>query len=317
MPVNKQNAFLIIGSGAMACLFAARLAASGAQIVMLGSWEAAIKALQQHGVRLVDLDGSEKAFPVLATNDVQECRSFLSGDHFLLSLVLVKAWQTSRAAQQLAACLARDGVALTLQNGAGNYELLAKTLGAQRVALGITTIGATLLEPGQVRVAGDGVISLSAHPALTPMTNWLRAANFVIEQAPDATALLWGKLVINAAINPITALLRLPNGMLLEHPSANALLRAAAREAAAVAVSQGIRLPYPDPVVAAETIARRTAANHSSMLQDIERGAPTEIDAICGAIVRAGEQTGVPTPINRTLWQLVKALEEENSSQWK
>jgi len=87
----------------------------------------------------------------------------------------------------------------------------------------------------------------------------------------------------------------------------------AAREAAAVAVAQGIRLPYPDPVVAAETIARRTAANRSSMLQDVQRGAPTEIEAICGAIVQAGEHTGVPTPINRTLFQLIKARAMEPS----
>jgi 2-dehydropantoate 2-reductase len=75
-----------------------------------------------------------------------------------------------------------------------------------------------------------------------------------------------------------------------------------------VAVAQGVRLPYPDPAVAVETIARRTAANRSSMLQDVARGAPTEIDAICGAIVDAGDRAGVLTPANRTLWQLVKAL---------
>jgi 2-dehydropantoate 2-reductase len=95
---------------------------------------------------------------------------------------------------------------------------------------------------------------------------------------------------------------------LLNRSTARALLQATAREVAAVAVAQGIRLPYPDPVVAAENIARRTAENHSSMLQDVQRGVPTEIDAICGAVVQAGEQTGVPTPINRTLMQLVKAL---------
>jgi 2-dehydropantoate 2-reductase len=81
-----------------------------------------------------------------------------------------------------------------------------------------------------------------------------------------------------------------------------------AREAAAVAVAQGIALPFPDPVVAVESIARRTSTNISSMLQDVLRGAPTEIDAISGAIVQAGTQTGVPTPINRTLWQLIKGL---------
>jgi 2-dehydropantoate 2-reductase len=120
--------------------------------------------------------------------------------------------------------------------------------------------------------------------------------------------LLWGKLVINAAINPLTALLRVPNGVLLERPTARALMSTLAREASSVAVAQGIRLPFPNPLQAVETIARRTASNRSSMLQDVERGAPTEIDAICGAIVKAGDQVGVAAPINRTLWQLVSAL---------
>jgi 2-dehydropantoate 2-reductase len=136
----------------------------------------------------------------------------------------------------------------------------------------------------------------------------MRTAGFLVENAPDANALLWGKLVINAAINPLTALLGVPNGELLARREARTLLAAVAREAASVAVAQGTRLPYPDPVVAAETIARRTETNRSSMLQDVLRGAPTEIDAINGAIVQAGAQVGVPTPINRTLWQLVKAL---------
>jgi 2-dehydropantoate 2-reductase len=88
-------------------------------------------------------------------------------------------------------------------------------------------------------------------------------------------------------------------------------MASAAREAAAVAVARGVPLPYPDPVAAAEAIARRTATNRSSMLQDIDRGAPTEIDAINGAIVRTGEEQGVPVPINRSLWLLVKALSHQ------
>jgi 2-dehydropantoate 2-reductase len=130
----------------------------------------------------------------------------------------------------------------------------------------------------------------------------------LVENDPDTDVLLWGKLVINAAINPLTALLRVPNGEILKRPTARSLMVSVAREAAAVAVAQGIRLPYPDPVVATETIARRTANNRSSMLMDVERGAPTEIDAICGAVIRAGEQVGVPTPANLTVWQVVKAL---------
>ncbi len=74
-----------------------------------------------------------------------------------------------------------------------------------------------------------------------------------------------------------------------------------------MAVSHGIRLPYEDPVVVTESVAEKTATNTSSMLSDVQRGTPTEIDAISGAIVKVGEKVKVPAPVNRTLWQLVKA----------
>jgi 2-dehydropantoate 2-reductase len=291
----------------MACLFAARLVASGSQVTLLGTWREGVEALRHGGVILVDQEGHEQAYPVCATDDPADCAGAGA------ALVLVKSWQTERAAGQLADCLAPEGVALTLQNGLGNREKLTKALGARRVALGVTTIGANLLGPGKVRLAGEGVISLSVHSRLGLLADRLRQAGFIVENAPDPDALLWGKLVINAAINPLTALLGVPNGALLERPTARSLMTTVAREAAAVAMAQGLHLPYPDPAVAVETIARRTAANRSSMLQDLQRGAPTEIDAICGAIVTAGEQTDVPTPVNRTLWQLVKALEVGNS----
>jgi 2-dehydropantoate 2-reductase len=199
-------------------------------------------------------------------------------------------------------------LALTLQNGLGNREQLAQVLGGERVALGVTTAGATLLGPGRVRPVGEPLVTLSAHSRLPELAELLASSGFKIETAPDASALLWGKLVINAAINPLTALLGVSNGELLERPPARQLLQSVAREVAAVAAAQGVLLPYPDPVAAAEAVAHRTAANCSSMLQDVQRCAPTEIDAICGAIVRAGEQIGVPTPVNRTLLYLVQAL---------
>ena len=291
----------------MACLFAARLSAAGSEVTLLGTWREGIEALRQRGVILVDQEGHEQAYPVCATDDPADCAGVRS------ALVLVKSWQTERAAGQLAGCLAPEGVALTLQNGMGNREKLTQALGRRRVALGVTTIGANLLGPGRVRLAGEGVISLSVHSRLGALADRLRQAGFVVENAPDPDSLLWGKLVINAAINPLTALLSVPNGALLERPTARLLMITVAREAAAVAVAQGLHLPYPDPAVAVETIARRTATNRSSMLRDVQRGTSTEIDAICGAVVTAGEQTGVPTPVNRTLWQLVKALEAWNS----
>ncbi len=300
---------LVVGTGAMACLFAARLSAAGIPVVMLGSWTQGLAALRESGVRVVDKDGRQRQYAVTVTDDPERCAGAV------YALVLVKSWQTERVADQLARCLPQNGLALTLQNGMGNLEVLSKALGAKRVALGSTTAGAYLVAPGQVQPAGEGVITLGIHAQLKPLAVLLGKAGFVVETLTDLTSLQWGKLVINAAINPLTALLRVPNGELLARPSARALMAATAREAAAVAVGKGVHLPYPDPVMAAESIARRTESNFSSMLQDVLRGAPTEIDVINGAIVRAGEQNGVPTPVNRTLWQLVRGLREKVSEQ--
>jgi 2-dehydropantoate 2-reductase len=136
----------------------------------------------------------------------------------------------------------------------------------------------------------------------------LESAKFNVEIVQDAQSLIWGKLVINAAINPLTAILRVPNGKLLELASARDLMKALAREAAQVAEAEDVQLPFSDPVTAAEAVARRTAANHSSMLQDVLRGAPTEIDAICGAIVNVGQKHKVDTPANWACWKLVEAM---------
>ena len=293
---------LIVGTGALATLFAARLSSAGAGVSMLGTWKNGLDALRENGARLIEADGTMRAHPVTVTNDPGDCRGAS------LALVLVKARQTERAAGQLADCLAKDGLALTLQNGLGNFETLSRRLGKPRVALGVTTTGATLLGPGLARLGGEGVVSIEKHPRLTPLEGLLPKAGFKVQWVEDARALAWGKLVINAAINPLTALLRVPNGQLLERPAARTVMASLAREAARVANSQGVRLPFKDPVGAAEDVVRKTAANQSSMLQDVKRGAPTEIDSICGVVVREGQQHGVPTPVNWAVWNLVRAV---------
>jgi 2-dehydropantoate 2-reductase len=295
------DSILIVGSGAMASLFAARLVGSGVKVTLLGGWQAGLQALRQHGVRLVGTNGNETAYPVNVVERPEDCIGFQN------ALVLVKSWQTPRAARQLQICLPPHGLALTLQNGLGNRETLEERLGSQRVALGVTTTGATLVEPGRVRPVGDGSVSLGAHPRIEPLADMLQQAGFNIDIVENTETLLWGKLVINAAINPLTALLEVKNGELLNRPASRDLLGLTAREAAYVAESQGVRLPYEDPVAVTEKVARKTSANTSSMLSDIQRGTPTEIDAISGAIVKISEKTNLSAPLNRTLWQLVKA----------
>ena len=322
----ENQSILIVGTGALATLFAARLTQAGHHISMLGTWQDGLNALRENGARLIDAKGNEQSYSVHVTNSPNDCRGIKN------AIVLVKSWQTERAACQLADCLAEDGLAITLQNGLGNREVLKKFLDLplttesteqkqkkdsvnsvvkssfSRIALGTTTTGATSLGPGLVKAGGEGMISIEAHPALGPMEEALKSAKFHVDIVKDVRSLLWGKLVINAAINPLTALLRVPNGELLKRPAARTLMRALAEEAAAVASAEKVKLPFENPAAAVEDVARKTATNHSSMLQDIARGAPTEIDAICGAVTQAGQSHGIPTPINEACWQLVKAL---------
>jgi len=293
---------LIVGSGALACLFAARLAQAKYRVTLLGTWREGIEALKREGVRLVDAQGRQSSFPVHATDDPRECGKVK------YALVLVKAWQTERAARQLRGCLADDGLALTLQNGLGNRETLIRDLGLGRVALGSTTTGATLLGPGLVKAGGEGVVSLERNPALGRLEAALRSAGFHVQRVENPESLIWGKLVINAAINPLTALLRVKNGELLENPFAREMMHALARETAETAGAENIPLPFDDPIAKVEEVAQKTAANTSSMLQDVLRGAPTEIDAICGAVAQAAKKHGIAAPVNWTCWRLVKAL---------
>ena len=302
--VMKKENILIVGTGALATLFAARLSASGVEINMLGSWQAAISALNKSGAGLVDANGKENFYPVNAITECKKAR---------YAIVLVKSWQTEQVARRLEKCLAKDGLVLSLQNGLGNGKILADILRAERVAQGVTVVGASLLEAGRVKISGEVRVSLGEHPRLGAIETLLRASKFKVTRVASIESLIWSKLVINSAINPLTALLDIPNGDLLKIPEMKALMAELARETASVAGAQNISLGFEDSVLAVEEVARQTSSNISSMLQDLRRGAPTEIDAICGAISQAGEVFSVPTPRNKTCWQLVKARANRGS----
>ena len=151
------------------------------------------------------------------------------------------------------------------------------------------------------------------HPHLRQVKALFEKAGFATEIIEDLTSLQWGKLAANVAINPLTALLRVHNGALLESPAARLLLQSAAQEVEAVAKAKGIKLPFVDAAVWAQEVARKTARNRSSMLQDALRGVETEINAMCGAVVREGQMLGVPTPVNAFLLQLMTAATETTS----
>jgi len=302
---------VIVGVGAMGCLLGAYLE-KVADVSLVGHWPEQIAAIRRFGLWLERPDGARTRHFLPVLYDA----STIDGAD--VALVAVKSHQTAVATATVAAFLGPAGLALTLQNGLNNRAALRAGLGPERVALGITSEGATVVGPGVVRHAGHGLTYIGREPRLgraqrdrlPRLATLFNSAGFQTDLVDDTDSLVWGKLAVNAAINPLTALLRVPNGFLLEHSSLLLLMDRAAGEVAAVAAAQGIALPFPDAPERAREVARYTAANHSSMLQDTLRGAPTEVDAICGAVVRAGRAVGVATPVNERLCDLVHQTED-------
>lgn len=292
----------IIGSGSLGSLFAGFLS-SQVDLLMVGHWPAQIARLREFGLTIIHLDGrrTHHTFPVIEDP--------VSSAPVEVAIVLVKSYQTLRAAKETNQLLAPDGIAITLQNGLGNLEKLGEVLGPDRVTQGVTSLGANVIEPGLVRHTGVGNVLLAVtednESLIRQVAGWMNNSGLETELTGNLDGLLWGKLAINSGINPLTALLRVPNGFVATNEFARGLAVAAAEETAVIAGHLGITLPFADAGKRVIEVAENTASNHSSMLQDVIRHAPTEIDAICGEVVRYGERVGVPTPINGEFLRLL------------
>lgn len=298
---------VIIGAGALGSLLGAKLSAV-AEVHLLTGWQAQIEAVERGGLSLLEPDGTETLIPLALTADPDGL------DHDAdWVVVCVKAHQTERAARQAALLLKPEGLTLTLQNGLGQVEKLAAVLGRDKIVPGVTAEGATVLSAGRVFHAGRGVTWLTVTPVtakrVAALQHLFERAGFETRLSADLEAVVWGKLVVNAGINALTAILGVPNGVLAQTETAEQIMLAAATEAVMVARAKGISLPDDDPLARVRAVALATAANRSSMLADILRGSPTEVDAINGAIVAEAERLGLDAPVNRLLAALVKAIE--------
>jgi 2-dehydropantoate 2-reductase len=295
---------VIIGAGAMGSLLGYYLSAR-VSVQLLDGWQQHVDTINHEGLRL-EREGHVGVRRVFATSDAAQIAAAE------VAIVMVKAQQTLWAAEQARRVLHPDGIAVSLQNGVGNREQLASVLGAERAGQGVTSIGALLLGPGRVRQAGMGSTMFATLP--DPARMAALAATFSVSGLPaavsdDLEALVWGKLLVNVGINAISALLRVPNGALAEVPAVRTLVAQAIAEGVAVAEARGVQLPYTDALQQTLDVVVATAANRSSMLQDVLRGSPSEIATINGAIVREGERLGIPTPVNAILTDLMNALD--------
>jgi 2-dehydropantoate 2-reductase len=296
----------VLGPGALGCLLSALFREAGVEVSLVDYRPDRVARLRLRGILVHSLERVQRVVevPIGLAPEVGPCD---------LTIVAVKAYQTETAARVLPALMSEGGVALTLQNGLGNLETMARTVGTSRLLAGVGLLGVTRQDEGRIIHAGRGVIYIGA-PAgsrvsaseVAAVVDLFRGAGLECQPREDIEAVLWEKLVINAGINPLTALLRVPNGALLKLPEAWEVAVAAAVEAQAVAQAAGLTLSG-DPAARLRQVCANTAANRSSMLQDILAGRPTEIEAINAQVAARGRALGLPTPANDLLTLLMRA----------
>lgn len=300
--IPRPTRVLILGTGAMACALGARLARFGrAAVTLAGSWTAGLEAIGSQGIVVDEPNGVWSA-----KVGVSPLQGPLGPVDFLL--VLVKSHRTDAIAHLAARLLLPGSLAVTLQNGLGNRETLEAACGAERLAVGVSSLSARLLAPGEVHVTPGRLMLGGEGPGVARFTELLGASRLEAEVHPKIDRMLWAKLAVTCAIDPLSALTGRTSGKLLETPEPCETLLGAAREVGAVAMAKGIDLGG-DPAILAVEAAENSASSVSAMSRDLQRGARTEVDAQNGAIVAEGRRLRVPTPVNEYLWQRIREME--------
>ena len=303
----------VVGAGGVGSVFGGRLAAAGHGVWLVHRRREVVEALRRDGLRLESTDG-EAHIAVRATDDTREVGPVD------LVLILTKSTDARAAAEASKALMGVGSMAVTLQNGLGNLEVIGAVLGQQRVLLGMTYVGATVTGPGRARLTAAGQTFIGEpngqlSERAQSLARILTDAGMPTQATDRLWEMVWGKLVINAAMNATCALTGASGESVLTSPAAYEWVGLVAEETAEVARALGVSLPYADPAARVRQHCRDVGRSRPSMLQDFEHGRPTEIDAINGAVVREGARLGVPTPYNQALLLLVKARQEVSAGQ--
>ena len=296
----------IVGCGAVGSLFAAHLAKAGeAEVWAYDVWKEHTQAIRKRGLRLSG--AAEFTAQLHATSDPKEL------PHCDFGIVATKAIHTRYAIAQTAHAFGESSAVCSVQNGVGNEEILAEYV--KQVIRGTTFPAGHSIAPGHIGydIKGDTWIG-PFEPTHTSMSRVKELAGLMTRSGMNTVALSdargaqWSKLIFNSSTNPVGALTLLHHGAATRFAPTNALFEDLIAEGEAVAQALGIEL-HGDPRQMVQKGANAPGQHRASMLQDVLAKRQTEVDFMNGAIVNWGKQAGVPTPLNRALWELIKGLE--------
>lgn len=296
------------GAGAMGGALGAKLTLGGNDVTLLDVSREAVEAIRSEGLTVETKAGAASNVRIKAATDPAAV-----GDADLV-MVFVKCYHTEAAVKAIVPHLGKQSAVLSLQNGWGNAPLIASLVGAGRTLVGVSYHSATLLAPGRVLHAGEGMTFVgeldgAMSERLQRIADCFETAGLEVTPTPTVLKEIWSKLALNACTLPTSALLRFSAGQLVEHDAMLELMRETLREVVGVVRAQGVEINEDERWESITALLKRAATAKSSMLQDVENCRRTEIDVINGAVVAAGRKHGLPTPYNQCLLRLVKSLE--------
>ena len=329
---------LIYGGGAVGLGVASCLLSSGEEVDIIAR-EGTVSALRRDGLIRTGIFGSFEfgpgEFGAFASSDellrggrrrVRDGDSHIEGGcGYDYILICTKSFGSAAAAADLSSrpeILAPAGKIVLFQNGWGNAEIFNEHFPRDKIysARVITGFKMTAKNAVEVTVHADpihlGSLFGSDLAPMVPLAGAICRGGIPAQVVPDVGKDLWAKILYNCALNPLGAIFGVPYGVLGENPSSREMMEAVIREIFSVMEAAGNETHWSAPeeyiAVFYERLLPPTAGHESSTLQDIRAGKPTEIDALSGAVVRLGEEAGIPTPVNWTLYRMVKFMEGRN-----
>ncbi len=306
----------VMGAGSVGCYVGGRLQAAGAHVHFIGR-PRVLAALRGHGLTLTDLHGGQVMLPA-AQLHLHDSPAGLSP---ALVLLCVKSGATAEAAAALAGHIQPGTPVVSLQNGVANAQAAAQVAPALHWLPGMVPFNVVELGPGQVHRGTFGELAVKDDAALRPWLPLFKAAGLPLTCFADLAPVQWGKLLLNLN-NPVNALSGLPLRAELLDRDCRRVLAALQDEALAALQAAGItpakltplppaklpmllRMPTPLFRVAAARMLKIDEKARSSMADDLALGRPTEVDAICGAVIRLAQQHGLQAPRNARMVDLL------------
>ena len=296
--MEYSNIF-ILGAGGIGSIYGAFLSKKN-DVTLIGS-KAHVDAVNSKGLSISG-DVNED-FRLKSDTEIHEI------PERTLIILTTKAYDSAYAVRKIADLLRKDTIILILQNGLGNEELVKSVAGNETVILrGITAVAAEFLEPGTIRFwNGETIIEQNA--TSEKIANIFNACGLKTTLTNNITMETWNKVVVNCVVNPLTTLFHVRN-----YEIASDSLEPTRRQI----VEECTKVGNAEGIVFEPNLAERIDSeilnytNFSSMYQDIIKGKKTEIDFLNGKIVDLGRKNDILTPVNETLVNFIKFMEEKN-----